>query len=180
MPPLLSPSIESGVQAAVRIHANVFHMTTATDSYEDLRQEYLDRPRRAPAYSDMTWIPGGAFRMGSDVHYSEEAPVHRVIVSGSWMELIGIGFTHGKIAQASGGNPVQGIFGRHTWSISGIAYFLVIVGLVGLLGATIQHRIRVRQLHAMGLPRQFSIAFIVALLVAAVGIFAFMALVLEL
>jgi hypothetical protein len=25
---------------------------------------------------DMLWIPGGTFRMGSDKHYSEEAPVH--------------------------------------------------------------------------------------------------------
>jgi putative membrane protein len=96
------------------------------------------------------------------------------------LSMIGFGFTLGKIAQASHGDQMQGIFGRHTWSISGIAYFLVIVGLVALLGATMQHWIRVRQLHAMGLPRQFSIAFIVALLVAAVGIFAFTALVLEL
>jgi putative membrane protein len=96
------------------------------------------------------------------------------------LSMIGFGFTLGKIAQASGGDQVQGIFGRHTWSISSIAYFLVIIGLVALLGATIQHWIRVRQLHAMGLPRRFSIALIVALLVAAVGIFAFTALVLEL
>jgi putative membrane protein len=96
------------------------------------------------------------------------------------LSMIGFGFTLGKIAQASGADQVQGIFGRHTWSISGIAYFLVIVGLVALLGATMQHWIRVRQLYAMGLPRQFSIAIVVALLVAAVGIFAFTALVLEL
>ena len=34
----------------------------------------------------MTWIPGGAFRMGSDRHYVEEAPAHRVIVDGFWMD----------------------------------------------------------------------------------------------
>jgi formylglycine-generating enzyme required for sulfatase activity len=28
----------------------------------------------------MVWIPGGTFRMGSDRHYAEEAPVHRVTV----------------------------------------------------------------------------------------------------
>jgi formylglycine-generating enzyme required for sulfatase activity len=28
----------------------------------------------------MIWIPGGTFRMGSDEHYAEEAPVHRVTV----------------------------------------------------------------------------------------------------
>ena len=34
----------------------------------------------------MIWIPGGAFRMGSDRHYVEEAPAHRVIVDGFWMD----------------------------------------------------------------------------------------------
>jgi sulfatase modifying factor 1 len=32
--------------------------------------------------SDMVRIPGGTFRMGSDNHYPEEAPVHRVTVDG--------------------------------------------------------------------------------------------------
>ena len=27
-----------------------------------------------PPAPDMTWIPGGTFRMGSDHHYPEEAP----------------------------------------------------------------------------------------------------------
>jgi formylglycine-generating enzyme len=31
---------------------------------------------------DMVAIPGGTFRMGSDHHYPEEAPVHRVTVDG--------------------------------------------------------------------------------------------------
>ena len=31
--------------------------------------------------TDMTRIPGGTFRMGSDKHYAEEAPVHRATVS---------------------------------------------------------------------------------------------------
>ena len=34
----------------------------------------------------MIWIPGGTFRMGSDKHYPEEAPTHRVTVDGFWME----------------------------------------------------------------------------------------------
>jgi formylglycine-generating enzyme required for sulfatase activity len=34
----------------------------------------------------MVWIPGGTFRMGSDQHYPEEAPSHRVTVSGFWMD----------------------------------------------------------------------------------------------
>lgn len=34
----------------------------------------------------MVWIPGGTFAMGSDRHYPEEAPVHRVSVSGFWID----------------------------------------------------------------------------------------------
>jgi formylglycine-generating enzyme required for sulfatase activity len=35
---------------------------------------------------DMVWIPGGVFRMGSDNHYPEEAPAHRVSVDGFWID----------------------------------------------------------------------------------------------
>jgi len=35
---------------------------------------------------DMPWIPGGTFLMGSDHHYPEEAPAHKVTVNGFWMD----------------------------------------------------------------------------------------------
>ena len=35
---------------------------------------------------DMIWIPDGEFLMGSDDHYPEEAPAHRVRVSGFWID----------------------------------------------------------------------------------------------
>ena len=38
------------------------------------------------ARNDMVWIPGGSFRMGSDLHYPEEGPAHEVEVSGFWMD----------------------------------------------------------------------------------------------
>jgi sulfatase modifying factor 1 len=39
-----------------------------------------------PALDDTVWIPGGSFMMGSDRHYPEEAPAHRVSVDGFWIE----------------------------------------------------------------------------------------------
>jgi formylglycine-generating enzyme len=39
-----------------------------------------------PSFPDMVWIAGGAFRMGSDRHYPEEAPAHSVRVGGFWMD----------------------------------------------------------------------------------------------
>jgi len=34
----------------------------------------------------MIWIPSGTFRMGSNDHYPEEAPAHRVTVDGFWID----------------------------------------------------------------------------------------------
>jgi formylglycine-generating enzyme len=34
----------------------------------------------------MVWVPGGSFAMGSERHYPEERPVHRVMVDGFWID----------------------------------------------------------------------------------------------
>lgn len=36
--------------------------------------------------TDMVWIPGGTFGMGSNDHYPEEAPVHPVTVDSFWID----------------------------------------------------------------------------------------------
>ncbi|HTO64738.1 MAG TPA: formylglycine-generating enzyme family protein [Bradyrhizobium sp.] len=45
----------------------------------------VPRPERSSG-ADEVWIPGGTFVMGSDRHYPEEAPTHRVTVDGFWMD----------------------------------------------------------------------------------------------
>jgi sulfatase modifying factor 1 len=37
---------------------------------------------------DMVWVPGGEFLMGSDRHYPEEAPAHRVALGGFWIDRV--------------------------------------------------------------------------------------------
>jgi len=44
------------------------------------------RPPGRPPARDMVWIPPGGFQMGSDHHYPEEAPAHRVLVEGFWID----------------------------------------------------------------------------------------------
>jgi sulfatase modifying factor 1 len=48
------------------------------------RNPDVDRPHSR--YAETIWIPGVTFRMGSDKHYAEEAPVHRVTVDAFWID----------------------------------------------------------------------------------------------
>jgi formylglycine-generating enzyme required for sulfatase activity len=54
------------------------HPTAAADG------EASPNISRPPA--GMIYIPGGTFRMGSDKHYPEEAPDHRVTVNSFWID----------------------------------------------------------------------------------------------
>ncbi len=45
-----------------------------------------EEPRSKTPSPGMVWIPRGTFRMGSQQHYPEEAPVHRAAVDGFWMD----------------------------------------------------------------------------------------------
>ena len=56
-----------------------------------------------PPRPGLAWIPEGRFRMGSDGHYPEEAPVHTVEVDGFWMSRHAVTndeFPEGKVYEA--------------------------------------------------------------------------------
>ncbi len=38
----------------------------------------------------MVWVPAGHFLMGSNDHYPEEAPAHRVSVDGFWIDTYAV------------------------------------------------------------------------------------------
>ena len=43
-------------------------------------------PIRTSTTEEMVWIPAASYRMGSEKHYREEAPVHTVAVDGFWID----------------------------------------------------------------------------------------------
>jgi len=97
------------------------------------------------------------------------------------LSMISFGFTIGKLGQVLHDIEFKGLLGNtHTMGVKNLAYFLVLLGTAALLAAALQHWRRVRELHAMGLDHQFSITFIVALLLTAVGGFALTSLVMAL
>jgi sulfatase modifying factor 1 len=55
-----------------------------------LQANLCESDHPTPPDKDMVWIPGGSFLMGSNNHYSEEAPAHRTTVSGFWMDKFAI------------------------------------------------------------------------------------------
>jgi sulfatase modifying factor 1 len=62
----------------------------ATDQQGDMNSlnrvsKRVETPETDPL-ADMVFVPGGEFRMGSDKHYPEEAPVHRVKVEGFYID----------------------------------------------------------------------------------------------
>jgi formylglycine-generating enzyme required for sulfatase activity len=42
------------------------------------------------ACEGMSWVPPATFVMGSDAHYAEEAPAHRVAVDGLWVDAFSV------------------------------------------------------------------------------------------
>lgn len=97
------------------------------------------------------------------------------------LAMISFGFTLGKAGQILHHFQVKGVLGKtRMLSVENVAYFLVILGTAALLGAVIQHRLRMHELFRMGLRRQYSITNIVAILLTLLGLFVLSSLVLNL
>jgi formylglycine-generating enzyme len=58
----------------------------------------------------MVFVPGGTYRMGSDKHYPDEAPSHRVTVDGFWID-------HTPVTNRQFKESVRG---TDHWQISGL------------------------------------------------------------
>jgi putative membrane protein len=102
----------------------------------------------------------------------------------SWLRtslsMIGFGFTLAKFFQyltEQRGAPVVGSFGR-TWASDTVGMTMITIGTVSLVLAVIQHHRRVTALRELGLVAQWNLAYWISSLVAALGVFAFVALVL--
>jgi len=95
--------------------------------------------------------------------------------------MISFGFTIGKLGQILHDVEVKGIMiPTRLIGVESIAHFLVTLGTVALLLASLQHWRRMRDLYDMGLQHQLSITLMVALVLIAVGGFALSALVMAL
>jgi len=93
------------------------------------------------------------------------------------LSMISFGFTIGKIGQALESVDVKGLRGMRVIGVDSIAYFLVILGTMSLLAATVQYSRRVYELQVHGQRVRPSIAFIVALVLCLMGVVAFSSLV---
>jgi putative membrane protein len=97
------------------------------------------------------------------------------------LSMISFGFTIGKLmpAMTEDQRVWKGVLGR-TYSIESVAYYLVLVGTGVLVVAAWQQRRAVQELVQMGLPRKkMSLSFLVAILLACLGLFAFSSLALK-
>jgi putative membrane protein len=88
------------------------------------------------------------------------------------LAMISFGFSIGKLGDALASTKLNLGFG-HDADISGVAYYLVTIGTVALMVGAVQYRIDVARLLPPGAKRRPSLAFVVAILLSFLGIFAF-------
>ena len=93
------------------------------------------------------------------------------------LSMISFGFAIGKLGEVLQRTELKGLLQMHTYSVRGLADFLVIFGTGALMAACWQHWRRVHALYAQGLPHQVSITLVVAVALSMLGLFALTALV---
>ena len=87
------------------------------------------------------------------------------------LAMISFGFTIGKLGDVLSSAKLN-LFGRAT-DIASVAYFLVVVGTLALVLASVQYRVDLARLRPKGAQWRPSMAFIVAVLLSLLGIFVF-------
>lgn len=104
----------------------------------------------------------------------------------SWLRtslsLISFGFTLAKFFQylaEERGGAVVGPLGR-TWASDTVGLVMITIGTFALVAAVIQHHRRVSALRELGLAPQWNLAMWVATAIAALGVFAFFGVFVEL
>ena len=88
------------------------------------------------------------------------------------LALISFGFTLGKLGDVLKSAKVT-LWRERTTDITGVAYYLVVLGTVALVLATVQNRVEVSALTRQGLARRPSLAFVIAILMSLLGLFVF-------
>ena len=101
----------------------------------------------------------------------------------SWLRtslsMISFGFTLVKFfefVENERGGPVVGKLGR-TWTPTALGTAMILIGTIALVIAIVQHKRRVDALKREGLVPQWNLAYNVAILIAALGVFALVSLV---
>jgi len=94
------------------------------------------------------------------------------------LSMISFGFTLAKLGQAMHDIEIKKLLGGvQVVGVRRIGYFLVVLGTVALLGATIQYWRELRELRSLGLTRRLSISLIVAAVLILLGGLAFTSLI---
>ena len=97
------------------------------------------------------------------------------------LSMISFGFTIVKFFEYLAEErkmTLVGLFGR-TWAPATLGLTLIAIGTFSLVAAIVEHRRSLKELHAQGLAPGWSLALIVACLVAILGVFAFGSLILN-
>ncbi|MGA7237130.1 MAG: DUF202 domain-containing protein [Bryobacteraceae bacterium] len=97
------------------------------------------------------------------------------------ISMIGFGFTVAKLFQslASADVLIRGPAGR-VWTAEGVGMLLISLGTFALVAAVFDHRRELKQLQNVGLEQRFSLTMAVASVLAILGVFALLSLMVNL